>query len=153
VLREKNIGSHVRFYSASEGGRSTRCGRCADRKAGDDDFALPATHRAERTARQTAAARLRKRRAQDLRGILRPRRLSRRALGPAAIPSWCARRRTNEPDLPMRAKKFADREGLALSRRQHEYDRTACGRDSWALAQLLRRTHAISKSDYLGGLG
>ena len=28
VLREKNIGATVRFYSARKCGRSTRCGKC-----------------------------------------------------------------------------------------------------------------------------
>jgi DNA-binding GntR family transcriptional regulator len=53
--------------------------------------------------------------------------------------------------LPMRAKNLADREGLALSRRQHELMiELLKGRDSWALAQLCVDHMQFSKSDYLG---
>jgi DNA-binding GntR family transcriptional regulator len=53
--------------------------------------------------------------------------------------------------LPMRAKNLADREGLALSRRQHELMiELLKGRDSWALAQLCVDHMQYSKSDYLG---
>ena len=45
----------------------------------------------------------------------------------------------------------ADREGLALSRRQHELMiELLKGRDSWALAQLCVDHMQFSKSDYLG---
>ncbi len=53
--------------------------------------------------------------------------------------------------LPMRAKNLADSEGLALSRRQHEFMiELLKGRDSWALAQLCVDHMQFSKSDYLG---
>jgi len=53
--------------------------------------------------------------------------------------------------LPMRAKNLADREGLALSRRQHEIMiELLRGRDSWAFAQLCVEHMQYSKSDYLG---
>ena len=53
--------------------------------------------------------------------------------------------------LPMRAKNLADQEGLALSRRQHEFMiELLQGRDSWALAQLCVGHMQYSKSDYLG---
>src|SRR5205807_612542 len=53
--------------------------------------------------------------------------------------------------LPMRAKNLADKEGLALSRRQHELMiELLKGRDSWALAQLCVDHMQYSKSDYLG---
>ena len=53
--------------------------------------------------------------------------------------------------LPMRAKNLADREGLALSRRQHEIMiELLRGRDNWALAQLCVDHMQYSKSDYLG---
>jgi DNA-binding GntR family transcriptional regulator len=56
--------------------------------------------------------------------------------------------------LPMRAKNLADREGLALSRRQHEFMiELLRGRDSWALAQLCVDHMQLSKSDYLGRIG
>ena len=56
--------------------------------------------------------------------------------------------------LPMRAKNLADREGLALSRRQHELMiELLKGRDSWALAQLCVDHMQFSKSDYLGRIG
>jgi DNA-binding GntR family transcriptional regulator len=52
--------------------------------------------------------------------------------------------------LPMRAKNLADREGLALSRRQHELMiELLRGRDSWALAQLCVDHMQYSKADYL----
>ena len=56
--------------------------------------------------------------------------------------------------LPMRAKNLADKEGLALSRRQHELMiELLGGRDSWALAQLCVDHMQFSKSDYLGRIG
>ena len=56
--------------------------------------------------------------------------------------------------LPMRAKNLADSEGLALSRRQHEFMiELLRGRDSWALAQLCVDHMQFSKSDYLGRIG
>jgi DNA-binding GntR family transcriptional regulator len=52
--------------------------------------------------------------------------------------------------LPMRAKNLADKDGLALSRRQHEFMIDLLrGRDSWALAQLCVDHMQYSKSDYL----
>ena len=56
--------------------------------------------------------------------------------------------------LPMRAKNLADREGLELSRRQHEIMiELLQGRDNWALAQLCVDHMQFSKSDYLGRIG
>jgi DNA-binding GntR family transcriptional regulator len=52
--------------------------------------------------------------------------------------------------LPMRAKNLADREGLQISRRQHDtMIELLKGRDSWALAQLCVEHMQYSKSDYL----
>src|SRR5450759_2496335 len=52
--------------------------------------------------------------------------------------------------LPMRAKNLADREGLQISRRQHDLMiELLKGRDSWALAQLCVEHMQYSKSDYL----
>ena len=56
--------------------------------------------------------------------------------------------------LPMRAKNLADKEGLALSRRQHELMiELLRGRDNWALAQLCVDHMQFSKSDYLARIG
>ena len=56
-------------------------------------------------------------------------------------------------NLPF-AKNLADKEGLALSRRQHEYMiELLRGRDNWALAQLCVDHMQYSKSDYLGRIG
>ena len=56
--------------------------------------------------------------------------------------------------LPMRAKNLADKEGLALSRRQHEFMiELLKGRDNWALAQLCVDHMQFSKADYLGRIG
>jgi DNA-binding GntR family transcriptional regulator len=53
--------------------------------------------------------------------------------------------------LPMRAKNLADKEALALSRRQHELMiELLKNRDGWALAQLCVDHMQYSKSDYLG---
>jgi DNA-binding GntR family transcriptional regulator len=50
----------------------------------------------------------------------------------------------------MRAKNLADREGLQISRRQHDtMIELLKGRDSWALAQLSVEHMQYSKSDYL----
>jgi DNA-binding GntR family transcriptional regulator len=52
--------------------------------------------------------------------------------------------------LPMRAKNLADREGLQISRRQHDLMiELLKGRDSWTLAQLCVEHMQYSKSDYL----
>ncbi len=52
--------------------------------------------------------------------------------------------------LPMRAKNLADRDGLDLSRRQHDLMiELLRGRDNWALAQLCIAHMEPSKADYL----
>lgn len=52
--------------------------------------------------------------------------------------------------LPMRAKNLADRDGLDLSRRQHDLMiELLRGRDNWALAQLCIAHMEPSKTDYL----
>jgi DNA-binding GntR family transcriptional regulator len=52
--------------------------------------------------------------------------------------------------LPMRARNLADREGLALSRRQHDIMiELLAGTDAWALAQLCVDHMQYSKADYL----
>ena len=52
--------------------------------------------------------------------------------------------------LPMRAKNLADREGLKISRCQHEMMIDLLkGSDNWALAQLCVQHMQYSKSDYL----
>lgn len=52
--------------------------------------------------------------------------------------------------LPMRAKNLADREGLELSRRQHDIMiELLQGTDHWALAQLCVDHMQYSKADYL----
>jgi DNA-binding GntR family transcriptional regulator len=54
----------------------------------------------------------------------------------------------------MRAKNLADKQGLSLSRRQHDIMiELLPGRDNWALAQLCVEHMQYSKSDYLGRVG
>jgi len=52
--------------------------------------------------------------------------------------------------LPMRAKNLADREGLRISRSQHDMMIGLLrGQDNWALAQLCVDHMKFSKDDYI----
>ncbi len=126
VLREKNIGATVRFYSAEEVRQIYEVREMLTRQAALM-IALPAPagliEQLSELQRQYCARAYLVRSLQDYMNLT----------------------------LPMRAKNLADKDGLALSRRQHELMiELLKGRDSWALAQLCVDHMQFSKSDYLG---
>jgi DNA-binding GntR family transcriptional regulator len=155
VLREKNIGATVRFYSAEEVRQIYEVREMLTRQAALM-IALPAPpalieHLTELQRRYCAKAD-----AQDLRGIHEANDAFHVALFSACGNPYLVRSLQDYMNLtlPMRAKNLADTDGLALSRRQHEFMiELLAGRDSWALAQLCVDHMQFSKSDYLGRIG
>src|ERR1700690_2827382 len=155
VLREKNIGATVRFYSAEEVRQIYQVREMLTRQAALM-ITLPAPaglidELAELQRQYCARAH-----AQDLRGIHETNDAFHVALFGACGNPYLVRslRDYMNLTLPMRAKNLADTEGLALSRRQHEVMiELLRGRDSWALAQLCVDHMQFSKADYLGRIG
>src|SRR6266403_5771348 len=151
VLREKNIGATVRFYSAEEVRQIYEVREMLTRQAALM-IPMPAPaglieQLAELQRRYCARAD-----AQDLRGIHEANDAFHVALFSACGNPYLVRSLQDYMNLtlPMRAKNLADREGLALSRRQHEIMIDLMrGRDCWALAQLCVEHMQYSKSDYL----
>jgi DNA-binding GntR family transcriptional regulator len=152
VLREKNIGATVRFYSTEEVRQIYEVREMLTRQAALM-IALPAPagliaelaglqqHYCERAD------------AKDLRGIHEANDAFHMALFSACGNPYLVRSLQDYMNitLPMRAKNLADKEGLAQSRRQHELMiELLKGRDSWAFAQLCVDHMQYSKSDYLG---
>src|SRR5665647_2090638 len=155
VLREKNIGATVRFYSGDEVRQIYEVREMLTRQAALM-IALPASaaliDQLTELQRQYCA----KADAQDLRGIHEANDAFHVALFSACGNPYLVRSLQDYMNLtlPMRAKNLADTEGLALSRRQHEFIIGLLkGRDSWALAQLCVDHMQFSKSDYLGRIG
>ena len=152
VLREKNIGATVRFYSADEVRQIYEVREMLTRQAALM-IPLPASQGLidELTALQRqycARADVR-----DLRGIHEANDAFHLALFSACGNPYLVRSLQDYMNLtlPMRAKNLADTEGLAQSRRQHELMiELLKGRDSWAFAQLCVDHMQYSKSDYLG---
>src|SRR5580693_1052019 len=155
VLREKNIGATVRFYSAEEVRQIYQVREMLTRQAVlmIDLPAPPALiEQLTNLQRQYCA----KADAQDLRGIHEANDAFHVALFAACGNPYLVRSLQDYMNLtlPMRAKNLADKEGLALSRRQHELMiELLKGRDSWALAQLCVDHMQFSKSDYLDRIG
>jgi DNA-binding GntR family transcriptional regulator len=155
VLREKNVGATVRFYSSEEVRQIYQVREMLTRQAALM-IALPAPaalieHLAELQRQYCAKAD-----AHDLRGIHEGNDAFHVALFSACGNPYLVRSLQDYMSLtlPMRAKNLADREGLALSRRQHEFMIDLMrGRDSWALAQLCVDHMQFSKSDYLARIG
>ena len=155
VLREKNIGATVRFYSADEVRQIYEVREMLTRQAALM-IPLPAPSRLieqlnELQQRYCATADT-----QDLRGIHEANDRFHVALFSACGNPYLVRSLQDYMNLtlPMRAKNLADRAGLALSRRQHRLMIELLeGRDSWALAQLCVDHMQSSKSDYLGRIG
>ncbi|WP_426435180.1 GntR family transcriptional regulator [Bradyrhizobium genosp. P] len=151
VLREKNVGATVRFYSADEVRQIYEVREMLTRQAALM-IALPAPaslidHLSELQRQYCAKAD-----AQDMRGIHETNDAFHIALFSACGNPYLVRSLQDYMSLtlPMRAKNLADREGLALSRRQHELMvELLKGRDSWALAQLCVDHMQYSKADYL----
>src|SRR3954452_21622283 len=151
VLREKNIGATVRFYSADEVRQIYEVREMLTRQAALM-IPLPAPAGLIEQLTELQRCYCAKADAQDLRGIHEANDAFPVALFSACDNAYLVRSLQDYMNLtlPMRAKNLADNEGLALSRRQHELMiELLKGRDSWALAQLCVDHMQFSKSDYL----
>ena len=153
VLREKNIGATVRFYSADEVRQIYEVREMLTRQAALM-IALPAPAQPDRASSATCSGAIASGPTpQDLRGIHEANDAFHIALFSACGNPYLVRSLQDYMNitLPMRAKNLADKEGLAQSRRQHELMiELLKGRDSWAFAQLCVDHMQYSKSDYLG---
>jgi DNA-binding GntR family transcriptional regulator len=151
VLREKNIGATVRFYSGDEVRHIYDVREMLTRQAALM-IALPAAKRLVEELKVLQAQYCTRADAQDLRGIHEANDAFHVALFSACGNPYLVRSLQDYMNLtlPMRAKNLADREGLEISRRQHEIMiELLQGRDNWALAQLCVEHMQYSKADYL----
>ena len=151
VLREKNVGATVRFYSAEEVRQIYEVREMLTRQAALM-IALPAPQSLIDQLSELQRHYSTKAEAQDMRGIHETNDAFHLALFSACGNPYLVRSLQDYMNLtlPMRAKNLADSEGLALSRRQHELMiELLKGRDGWALAQLCVDHMQFSKSDYL----
>jgi DNA-binding GntR family transcriptional regulator len=151
VRREKNVGATVRFYSAEEVRQIYEVREMLTRQAALM-IPLPAPQSLIDELSELQRQYCAKAEVQDLRGIHETNDAFHVALFLACGNPYLVRSLQDYMNLtlPMRAKNLADREGLALSRRQHELMiELLKGRDSWALAQLCVDHMQFSKSDYL----
>jgi DNA-binding GntR family transcriptional regulator len=152
VLREKNIGATVRFYSAEEVRQIYEVREMLTRQAALM-IPLPAPPALIAELSELQRRYCEKADAQDLRGIHEANDAFHVALFSACGNPYLVRSLQDYMNLtlPMRAKNLADTEGLAQSRQQHELMiELLKGRDSWAFAQLCVDHMQYSKSDYLG---
>ncbi len=152
VLREKNIGATVRFYSADEVRQIYEVREMLTRQAALM-IPLPAPKSLIEQLAELQRHYCERADAQDLRGIHEANDAFHVALFSACGNPYLVSslRDYMNLTLPMRAKNLADQEGLAQSRRQHELMiELLRGRDSWAFAQLCVDHMQYSKSDYLG---
>ena len=152
VLREKNIGATVRFYSAEEVRQIYEVREMLTRQAALM-IALPAPSNLIEQLTGLQRQYCARADARDLRGIHEANDAFHVALFSACGNPYLVRSLQDYMNitLPMRAKNLADKEGLAQSRRQHELMiELLKGRDSWAFAQLCVDHMQFSKSDYLG---
>ena len=155
VLREKNVGATVRCYSAEQVQQIYQVREMLTRQAALM-IALPAPR--DLIEQLTALQRDYGARAdaRDLRGLHEANDAFHLALFSACGNPYLvgSLRDYMNLTLPMRAKNLADRDGLALSRRQHDLMIALLqDRDSWALAQLCVDHMQFSKADYLGRIG
>ena len=155
VLREKNIGATVRFYSAEEVRQIYEVREMLTRQAALM-IALPAPQSLIAELGELQRQYCARADAQDLRGIHETNDAFHVALFSACGNPYLVRSLQDYMSLtlPMRAKNLAEPAGLAQSRRQHELMiELLKGRDSWSLAQLCVDHMQFSKSDYLGRIG
>jgi DNA-binding GntR family transcriptional regulator len=155
VLREKNVGATVRFYSSEEVRQIYEVREMLTRQAA---LMIPLPAPPELIEQLTELQRQygAKADARDLRGIHEANDAFHLALFSACGNPYLVRSLQDYMNLtlPMRAKNLADQQGLALSRRQHDLMiELLKARDSWALAQLCIDHMQASKSDYLGRIG
>jgi DNA-binding GntR family transcriptional regulator len=151
VLREKNVGATVRFYSSDQVRQIYEVREMLTRQA-VLLISLPASDTLieELTILQERYCFYADR--DDLRGIHDGNDAFHLALFSACGNPYLVESLQNYMNLtlPMRAKNLADREGLQISRRQHDLMiELLKGRDSWTLAQLCVEHMQYSKSDYL----
>ena len=151
VRREKNVGATVRSYSADEVRQIYEVREMLTRQAALR-ISLPASP--ELIARLTAiqADYIRHAEGGNLTGIHETNDAFHIVLFSACGNPLLVRTLQDYMGLtlPMRAKNLADREGLALSRRQHDIMIALLqGTDGWALAQLCVDHMQYSKADYL----
>jgi DNA-binding GntR family transcriptional regulator len=152
VLREKNVGATVRFYSAEEVRQIYEVREMLTRQAALM-IALPAPASLIAELSELQRRYCERAEAKDLRGIHEANDAFHMALFSACGNPYLVRSLQDYMNitLPMRAKNLADKEGLAQSRRHHELMiELLKGRDSWAFAQLCVDHMQYSKSDYLG---
>jgi len=155
VLREKNVGATVRFYSSDEVRQIYEVREMLTRQAALM-IALPAPAELIQKLIELQREYCATADAQDLRGIHEANDAFHLALFSASGNPYLVRSLQDYMNLtlPMRAKNLADKDGLALSQRQHEFMiELLRGRDNWALAQLCVEHMQYSKSDYLVRVG
>ena len=155
VLREKNIGATVRFYSSDEVRQIYEVREMLTRQAALM-IALPAPAKLIERLIGLQRDYCAKADAQDLRGIHEANDAFHVALFSASGNPYLVRSLQDYMNLtlPIRAKNLADKEGLSLSRRQHDMMiELLLGRDNWALAQLCVEHMQYSKADYLSRVG
>jgi DNA-binding GntR family transcriptional regulator len=151
ILREKNIGATVRFYSNDEVRKIYEVREMLTRQAilmiplpASDTLIEKLTTLQVRYCTYADRA--------DLRGIHEANDAFHLALFSACGNPYLVEslQYYMTLTLPMRAKNLADHEGLQISRRQHDtMIELLKGRDSWALAQFCVEHMQYSKSDYL----
>ncbi|MFG1399727.1 GntR family transcriptional regulator [Roseixanthobacter pseudopolyaromaticivorans] len=151
VRREKNVGATVCSYSAQEVQQIYEVREMLTRQAALM-IALPAAPELIEKLSAIQADYARFAAQGDLRGIHETNDAFHIALFSACGNPYLVRSLQDYMGLtlPMRAKNLADKEGLEVSRRQHEtMIELLRGRDSWALAQLCVEHMHPSKADYL----
>ena len=149
--REKNIGATVRSYSADEVRQIYEVREMLTRQA-VLRISLPAVPELIEGLRAIQAAYVRHAEAGNLTGIHETNDAFHITLFSACGNSYLVRTLQDYMGLtlPMRAKNLADRDGLALSRRQHDIMIELLQQtDGWALAQLCVDHMQYSKADYL----
>src|SRR6202051_1283705 len=155
VLREKNIGATVRFYSGEEVRQIYEVREMLTRQAALM-IALPASAELIAQLKELQRQYCARADAQDLRGIHEANDAFHVALFSACGNPYLVRSLQDYMNLtlPLRAKNLADTAGLGVLSRPHELMiELLRGRDSWALAQLCVDHMQFSKSDYLGRIG
>ncbi|MEP9379967.1 GntR family transcriptional regulator [Aquabacter sp. CN5-332] len=151
VRREKNVGATVCSYSAEEVRQIYEVREMLTRQAALK-IPLPAAPELIGRLKEIQAEYCRHADAGDLRGIHETNDAFHIMLFSGCGNAYLVRTLQDYMGLtlPMRAKNLADREGLLLSRRQHDtMIELLQGTDSWALAQLCVDHMQYSKADYL----
>ncbi|QRG04539.1 GntR family transcriptional regulator [Xanthobacter dioxanivorans] len=151
VRREKNVGATVCSYSADEVRQIYEVREMLTRQAALK-IPLPAAPELIHRLKEIQADYCRHAEAGDLRGIHETNDAFHITLFSGCGNPYLVRSLQDYMGLtlPMRAKNLADRDGLLLSRRQHDVMiELLQGTDSWALAQLCVDHMQYSKADYI----